>query len=131
MLLAVLIALGLFAPAGGVSPEPEKSKAMLKLGKTYKLQASGVISDWTNVDGVVDAVWCYADWRCGAGIVWDQLRVNGRGMTDIAVCKLPYNPGHVYEVELQGEGKPLTLWMYDAQSSSGDNSGEITVRIFE
>ena len=40
---------------------------------------------------------------------------------------LPYDPGHVYRVYVQGQGRPVRLAVSD--SAHGDNSGAFTVRI--
>jgi len=107
------------------------STTVLDKGRWYIVEASGVISDWSNVKDGVDAVWCYAEWRCGKnGEVWNQLRINDKGLTDIAGKALPYNPEHVYMVRYLGDGKKLELYCSDAQGSSSDNSGFFTVKIF-
>jgi hypothetical protein len=113
--------------------KPEKITSLINLekGVTYTIRASGVISDWSDKIEGVDAVWCYAEWRCGAeGLPWNQLRIDGKGMSDIAGHTIPFNPSHVYEVQYIGQGKPITLWMYDAQGSSGNNTGSIYVDIY-
>ncbi|MFA5179851.1 MAG: hypothetical protein WC405_00900 [Syntrophales bacterium] len=107
------------------------STTVLEKGRWYIIEASGVISDWGNVKDGVDAVWCYAEWRCGKnGEVWNQLRINDKGLTDIEGKDLTYNPEHVYKVRYLGEGKKIQLYCIDAQSSSSDNSGWFTVKIF-
>ena len=113
-------------------PVKIKSSISLKRGALSTIRASGVVSDWMNQSEGVDAVWCYLKTRCGEnGLSWNQLRINGKGMAEIANHIIPYNPKHVYTIRYKGEGKPLTLWMHDAQGSSGDNSGVITVDIFQ
>lgn len=108
------------------------SKITLEKGRWYLIEASGVISDWSHVKEGVDPVWCYAEWRCGQkGEVWDQLRIDGKGMTDIAGKPIPYNPQHAYQVRYLGQGKPVELFCSDAQGSWSDNSGSFTVKILE
>ncbi len=128
------------APGGGLletlivpNDKPVKitSSNVLERGQWYTIEASGVISDWSNVRDGVDAVWCYAEWRCGKnGEIWNQLRINDKGMTDIAGRAIPYNPDHVYKVRYQGEGKRIELYCIDAQGSWSDNSGWLTVKIY-
>lgn len=106
------------------------SKIPLEKGRWYIIEARGVFNDWGNAPDGIDAVWCYAEWRCGKnGEVWNQLRIDGKGLTDIAGNQIPYNPEHVYRIRYKGEGKSVELFMSDAQGSSSDNIGSLTVRI--
>ncbi len=99
-------------------------------GGIYRIQASGVINDWGNAPDGIDAVWCYAEWRCGReGQVWNQLRINGKGIPDLAGRPVPYNPGHLYSVDLLGDGNPIEFYCSDAQDSAGDNVGSFTVTV--
>ncbi len=108
------------------------SNTVLEEGRWYTIEASGVISDWSHVNEGVDPVWCYAEWRCGKqGEVWDQLRIDGKGMTEIAGKTIPFNPQHTYKVRYRGQGKRLELYCSDAQGSSSDNSGSFTVKIIQ
>jgi hypothetical protein len=98
-----------------------------QVGGIYSIKASGYVSDWANKKDGVDAVWCYAEWRCGkSGQVWDQLRIDGKGMTDYKK-PIPYNSKHVYQIEVPGTGRPFEFYMFDAQGSSSDNHGSLTV----
>jgi hypothetical protein len=111
-------------------PVKVKSQMVLEKGRWYVIEASGVISDWSHVKEGVDAVWCYAEWRCGKqGEVWSQLRIDEKGMPDIASKPIPYNPQHIYQVRYQGQGRPVELYASDAQGSWSDNSGSFTVKI--
>ena len=132
---------GVVSGAGGVFVEslvvpndkPVKvlSKTVFEKGKRYIIEAGGIISDWQDKTDGVDPVWCYAEWRCGKeGMVWDQLRIDGMGMTDIAGKIIPYNPGHTYRVVYSGEGRPVEFYALDAQGSPGDNSGSFGVNIY-
>ncbi|MBI2372102.1 MAG: hypothetical protein HYV08_18040 [Deltaproteobacteria bacterium] len=108
------------------------SRNVLERGQWYTIEASVEFSDWSHVKDGVDAVWCYAEWRCGRqGQAWDQLRIDGKGMTEIAGQPIPYNPQHVYRVRYGGQGRQVELYLIDAQGSWSDNSGSITVKIFK
>ena len=107
-----------------------KSATVLEKGRWYVIEASGVMSDWGDYKDGVDAVWCYAEWRCGKeGQAWNQLRIDNKGMMDVVGKAISYNPQHIYQVRYQGQGKPLEIYCSDAQDSWQDNSGSITVRI--
>jgi hypothetical protein len=96
----------------------------------YVIEVSGVISDWGDHPDGIDAVWCYAAWRCGPlGEVWQQLRIDGKGMNDIAGRTLPYNPAHTYRIEMRGTGRPFEFYAIDAQASGQDNSGAFEVLV--
>ena len=111
-------------------PVKVMSKTVLEKGRWYVIEASGVISDWSDYKDGVDAVWCYAEWRCGKqGEAWNQLRIDDKGMTDIAGKPIPYNTQHSYQVRYQGQGKPVEMYASDAINSSSDNSGMFTVKI--
>jgi hypothetical protein len=98
-------------------------------GALYMIEASGVISDWGDKGDGVDPVWCYAPWRCGTGEPWQQLRINDRGMADIAGRTIPYNAGHVYRIQYTGDGRPIEFYCIDAQGSWQDNKGVFTVQV--
>lgn len=100
-------------------------------GATYIIEASGVISDWSDKSDGVDAVWCYAEWRCGKGEPWQQLRIDDRGLMEITGQTIPYNASHTYRIEAPGTGAPFVFHMSDAQGSSSDNSGAIQVTVTE
>jgi hypothetical protein len=113
-------------------PGKVTSRAVLEKDHWYRIEASGVVSDWPHVKDGVDAVWCYAEWRCGkSGEPWNQLRIDEKGLTELADGNLPMSPDHVYEVLYKGQGLPLVAYATDAQNSWSDNSGAFSVRIFE
>jgi len=113
-------------------PEKVMSNVVLEQGKEYIIEASGVFSDWSGKTGGVDAVWCYAEWRYGKhGEIWNQLRIDDKGMTEIAGKTIPYNPKHVYRVRYTGKGKQVEFFLSDAQWSWSGNSGSVTVKIFQ
>src|SRR3954454_18255199 len=80
------------------SSTPVKAQTVLQAGHRYRLVVTGTVSDWCpatakkaadcsygspfEVGKGVDAVWCYAAWRCPTKEVWQQLNVNGRGILD-------------------------------------------------
>jgi hypothetical protein len=108
----------------------------LEAGRTYILEASGTISVWdTNTDRV-DAVWCYTPDFCATGLNWEQLQVDGQGLSGYSAAAggptpLPYDPSHVYRVYVQGQGRPIQLGVADGlRGSGGDNYGGFTVRIY-
>lgn len=107
------------------------SRTVLEQGISYEIEASGTADFWTkDFKGGVDPVWCYAEWRCGKqGEPWHQLRINEQGLQDIAGTPIPYNASHVYRVNMIGNGRSLEMYILDAQGSSGDNSGDFTVKI--
>lgn len=112
-------------------PVKVMSKTVFEAGKEYIIEASGTFDDWGKTPHGIDAVWCFAEWRCGkSGESWNQLRINDKGMPDIEGKPIPYNPNHVYQVRFKGQGKPVEFYMSDAQDSAGDNLGATTVRIY-
>lgn len=98
----------------------------------YLITADGAVSDWGDKKDGVDAVWCYAEWRCGkAGQPWQQLRIDGKGMMDLAGGRLDYNAGHRYQIRVKGTGKPFEFYCADAQGSWQDNKGSFNVNVTE
>jgi hypothetical protein len=90
-----------------------------------------VVSDWSHVKDGVDAVWCYAEWRCGKqGEAWQQLRVDEKSLSELAGGSLPQTADHVYRIRYKGQGKRLEAYSTDAQNSWSDNSGAFTLRIY-
>lgn len=98
-------------------------------GATYQITASGVVSDWPDHEDGVDPAYCYGPWRCAAPEAWYQLRINGKGLNEIAGHDLPYNGGHTYTVTFTGDGSPISFVTADAMSSAGDNHGAFTVTV--
>lgn len=125
------------------SPRPVFSTTVLQADHRYRLVAGGTVSDWCNgtsfpcnpplalADGV-DALYCYAKWRCSTPTLWRQLQVNGKGLDEIAgqAGKIPYSASHKYTVEITGITGKLKLVALDAlNGSAGDNGGQFTVDI--
>ncbi len=113
-------------------PVKISSATVLESGRWYIIEASGVISDWSHVQDGVDAVWCYAEWRCGReGQSWNQMRIDEKGMPDITGNPIPYNSQHIYRIRYMGQGKRAEFYCSDAQGSWSDNSGSFTVKIYQ
>ena len=96
-------------------PKPKRSATVLKASHRYRLVGSGTVSDWCDggstpcnpplvLNDGVDALYCYATWRCQKPELWRQLQVNGVGLDQLAGKdgKIPYSAGHVYTVEVTG-----------------------------
>jgi hypothetical protein len=100
--------------------------------RMYSIEVSGVISDWGGISDGIDAVWCYAAWRCGPqGEPWQQLRIDEKGLSEIVGRAIPYNPQHVYRIEIPGTGAPFEFYAIDALGSASDNSGAFEVSVTE
>jgi hypothetical protein len=111
-------------------PARVRTRFDTEVGAAYRIEAKGTISDWSDKDEGVDPVWCYAEWRCGpGGQPWQQLRINGKGMMDLAGKTIPYNSKHYYQIIVYGTGAPFEFWCSDAQDSSGDNKKGFDVRV--
>jgi hypothetical protein len=155
LLLAGLVALA-FGGSGrsaetltvsNASPTPIYSQLSLLPGHSYRLEVSGTVSDWctdtgcSSVDpatapepGVgVDAVYCYAAWRCPAPQNWEALKVNGVGLDQLTLPSKPiagYSAAHTYVAYVAGIKGRLDFVAADAaKGSSADNSGQFTVTI--
>jgi hypothetical protein len=120
------------------NPKPVFSAA-LKSSHSYKIVVRGTVSDWpvgseypqVREGEGVDALYCYAQWRCPKPELWRQLRVNSSGLDEFAgkAGKIRYSASHVYTVIVSGVAGKLTLVSSDAQSSPDGNSGAYTVEI--
>jgi hypothetical protein len=123
-------------------PEPEQSATVLKASHRYRLVASGTVSDWCDggstpctaplvLNDGVDALYCYATWRCPKPEPWRQLRVNGVGLDELAgkTGKIGYSASHTYTVEITGISGRLKAVASDATWSAGGNSGHFTLKI--
>lgn len=141
-------------------PKAVRSTTVLKPDHIYSITASGRISDWdddyvaavggpkaASWDGFgVDAIWCYAEWRCGEGALWRQLRVKrasgkswsrgsgvGLGLDEFAGLEEPPAPSkdHRYTVQVTGVRGKLDFATWDAfvLGSHGGNKGFFRVTI--
>ena len=124
--------------AGGVfvdaaNPPYFSMSSVLQAGRQYVVEASGTWSYWSdkipdvNEGGGVDPVWCYAKWRCPTPAAWQTLRIDGKGMAELAGQPLPYNPQHGYRIVVTGEGRPVKLEIGQAH---GGMAGGANVRIY-
>jgi hypothetical protein len=128
---------------------PVTSKTVLVASHKYRLDVSGTVSYWcpkndpttcfwpaalpppapphpsVELSGV-DALYCYAAWRCPTPELWRPLQVNGMGLDQFAGLegKIPYNGGHTYTVTVTGVSG--TLSFADAASTP---TGSFTVTI--
>jgi PAN domain len=112
------------------APWEAVSKSALQVGRRYVIEAFGTWDYWGNKEPEkhgVDPVWCYAQWRCGVGEVWQGLLIDGKGLQDLSGQKIPYNSQHVYRIYLTGQGGPIKLTL---NGGHGDMFGGFTVRIY-
>jgi hypothetical protein len=130
-----------------VSAAPVTSSLSLRPGDLYRLQVTGTVSDWCTdtscatgdpaavpQPGVgVDALYCYAAWRCPTPQNWSALRVNGVGLDELTLPARPvvgYSDSHAYTAYVAGIRGPLSFVAADAaKGSSADNSGAFAVTI--
>lgn len=120
---------------------PVQATTVLRADHSYRLDASGEVSDWTSdSSGVfngaawgVDPLYCYATWRCATPELWRQLQVNGKGLDEFGgvAGAIAYNPAHAYSVTRSGVSGRLSLVGLDAVGSSGDNSGSWSVDLWD
>jgi hypothetical protein len=124
------------------NPSAISSATVLKASHKYRLVASGTVSDWCDggstpctdplvLEDGVDALYCYATWRCPRPEPWRQLQINGVGLDELAgkTGAIPFSASHVYTVEITGIAGALTLVASDATWSAGGNSGSFTLSI--
>jgi hypothetical protein len=130
-----------------VSPTPIYSSLSLLADHAYRVQVSGTVSDWctdTSCSAVdpstapepdvgVDALYCYAAWRCPTPQNWQALQVNGVGLDKLTLPSRPirgYSPAHTYTAYVAGIRGRLSFVAADAaKGSSADNSGDFTVTL--
>lgn len=124
-----------------------KATTKLVAGHTYRITAKGTISDWCAptakqasdcsngsplaIAQGVDAIYCYATWRCPSGReLWRHLTVNGLGLDQFAGLKMPYSASHTYTLTFEAEDAgPLVFRSID--TSTTDNSGSFSVTIVD
>ena len=117
-------------------PVPVTTGSILETGVVYQITVTGTFDAWNPAGSEgVDAIWCYAPSYCGGGQVWDQLRIDGRGLSEIqaenGIGPVAYNPEHSYTFLYEGSGEPLELVVSDAQVGyGGDNGGGFTVDVY-
>jgi hypothetical protein len=118
---------------------PTDVRIVLERGKPYFLVSEGVVGMWSDRNYGVDSVYRY-DAPASAGgktlEMWGQLELfNPNIRLPEAIQKYTgrkpdYNPSHVYETVIVGEGQPLRARVFDP-GPYGDNSGELRVTIYE
>ena len=104
---------------------------VLAAGQVYRVQVSGAAP--TNATHSVDAEYDFLT-ATPATFVDNNATVDVGLSIDDATTDLskspkwgPYNPAHIYEQQIVGQGRPASLLMQD--SVYGDNSGSVTVVI--
>jgi len=111
----------------------------LDQGRPYIIVGEGTCSLWDNPpepDGV-DPCFVYAKWRIGdIPQIWGQLELvdPSTHLSDLIEKKtgMPaeYNPSHIYEAVVIGEGKMLRARVYDGGGYS-DNYGELKISVYQ
>lgn len=120
-----------------ISTTPTEVGIVLESGKPYIIVGEGECSLWSDHTDGVDSCFCYAQWRIGdTPQVWGQLElidptVHLSDLIEEQTGKPPeYNPSHVYEGVVFGEGKPLKAMVYDG-GGYDDNNGELRISVYE
>jgi hypothetical protein len=111
----------------------------LDQGRPYIIVGEGTCSLWDNPpepDGV-DSCFVYAKWRIGdVPQVWGQLELADPSvhLSDLIERNTgkpaEYNPSHVYEAVVFGQGKMLKARVYDGGGYS-DNHGELKISVYQ
>lgn len=111
----------------------------LDQGRPYIIVGEGTCSLWDNPpepDGV-DSCYVYAKWRIGdIPQIWGQLElvdpsVHLSELIEMNTGKpVEYNPSHIYETVVIGEGKTLKARVFDGGGYS-DNHGELRVSVYQ
>lgn len=120
-----------------ISTTPTEVGIVLESGKPYIIVGEGECSLWSDHTDGVDSCFCYAQWRIGdTPQVWGQLELidptaHLSDLIEEQTGKPPeYNPSHVYEGVVFGEGKPLKAMVYDG-GGYDDNNGELRISVYE
>ena len=111
----------------------------LDQGRPYIIVGEGTCSLWDNPpepDGV-DSCFVYAKWRIGeTPQIWGQLELIDPSihLSDLIEKNTgkpaEYNPSHIYEAVIIGEGKMLKARVYDGGGYS-DNHGELKISVYQ
>jgi len=130
-----LLAGPVFIPA--ISTTPTDVGVFLENGTPYIVVGEGECSLWSDKTDGVDSCFVYAQWRIGdVPQVWGQLKlvdptVHLSELIEQQTGEPPvYNPAHVYEAVVIGEGKPLKAMVHDGGGYS-DNNGELQISVYE
>ncbi len=110
----------------------------LDQGRPYIIVGEGTCSLWDNPpepDGV-DSCFVYAKWRIGdVPQIWGQMELVDPSvhLSDLIESDTgrpaEYNPSHVYEAVVFGEGKMLKARVFDGGGYS-DNHGELRISVY-
>lgn len=112
------------------TPGTTSSRSILENGRTYSLQVSGNFSYWDSSGRTTGADALY-DYRGKPPVLYSALVINGKSLKDwieASGSKAAYRSDHVYTVLISGNGKPLTLSIFDPGPYS-DNSGSLSVKL--
>ena len=110
---------------------------LLEKDKPYIVVGEGVCSLWDGHTDGVDSVFCYAQWRIGnTPLVWGQLELIDPSIHLSDLIKTStgkpaeYNPSHIYEAVVIGEGTTLKARVYDDGGYS-DNHGDLRISVYQ
>jgi hypothetical protein len=108
-------------------------------GRPYIIVGEGTCSLWDNPpepDGV-DSCFVYAKWRIGdIPQIWGQLELVDPSIHLSELIEkntgkpAEYNPSHIYEAVVIGEGKTLKARVYDGGGYE-DNHGELRISVYQ
>jgi hypothetical protein len=111
----------------------------LDQGRPYIIVGEGTCSLWDNPpepDGV-DSCFVYAKWRIGdTPLIWGQLELVDPSIHLSELIEknagkpAEYDPAHIYEAVVVGEGKTLKARVYDGGGYS-DNHGELRISVYQ
>lgn len=128
-----------YAVIPGNRSTPTDLGITLEKGKPYFLVSEGVIGMWGDRRDGVDSVYKYnapSGWNNPPLEIWGQLELFNPNIRLPELIekytrqKPVYNPAHVYEAFLVGEGLPFRGRVFDT-GDYGDNSNELRVSIYE
>ncbi|MDD1740056.1 MAG: hypothetical protein LUQ30_04360 [Methanothrix sp.] len=111
----------------------------LEKDRPYFIVGEGTCSLWSNPpepDGV-DSCFVYAKWRIGdVPQIWGQLELIDPSahlsdkIEENTGKPAEYNPSHIYEAVVLGDGKMLKARVFDGGGYS-DNYGELKISVYE
>lgn len=124
----------------GERSQPTDTGVYLEAGRSYFVVGEGSVSLWDGQDDGCDSVYRYRtpmEDRGGPLVIWGQLKlflpspVYLSGLIEKQTGrKAVYNPGHVYEALVSGEGATLKAVVFDG-GGYGDNHGALRVSVYE
>ncbi|HQJ27802.1 MAG TPA: hypothetical protein PLG39_00425 [Methanotrichaceae archaeon] len=122
-----------------ISTTPTDLGIVLERGKPYIIVGEGTCSLWDGQEDGCDSVYRYntpLEPNGGELKVWGQLElidpsIHLSELIEKDTGKLPeYNPSHVYEAVLFGDGKTLKARVFDGGGYS-DNHGELKISVYD